>query len=377
MTRRAALSGDPLRLVFVATLPEPGGAAAHLIDLVNALADAGHAVSVVADPSSALWQTLEQRGGVSLTAVLHREMNTRDRRRIIHAELTRAQAHAALSVFENDYWDTGFAARAARLPAALFLHHAGMKRANRWLLPLSPWHVVVPSEDLRGWVCDLGVPRARVHVMHNAVHTKYFAVTAEHRERQRALLGFGDEDVVTGFVGRIEANKGVVPLANALNAVMQRNPHVRALWVGNGRLEPEVDRLIADGGHAAWHLRRGWTSTVLDLYAAMDMLVLPSTRRESFGRVLIEAQSCGLPVVASAIGGIPEAVQRDTTALLVPPNNVGALAAAIASLAESKSLRQAMGERGRVFVQQQFDRSRIAPEFVAWFTQWYAVATLA
>ncbi len=369
------MSSASLRLAFVATLPEHGGAAAHLADLVRSLVDARHHVSVVADPSSDLWRTLRDHGGVRLTAVSHRSTSTREKRARILAAIAENCAEAVFSTFECDYWDTGFVARRAGVPAALFLHHAGMKRANRWLLPLAPWHVLVPSHDLRRWVLGLGVRAEAIHVLYNAVDTDVFAPDSARRACAREKLGYTPDEVVVGFVGRIESNKGVLPLAQACNRAMRAQPQLRSLWVGSGRLEREVDAILAQAPEAAHHRRVAWTTSVREYYAAMDLLVLPSVRRESFGRVLLEAQASQIPVIASQIGGIPEAVSADASALLVPPGDVNALTSAIEALASDRDRRAAMGAAGRAFVQTHFDRTLVAPAFSSWFTRWREIVT--
>ena len=85
----------------------------------------------------------------------------------------------------------------------------------------------------------------------------------------------------------------------------------------------------------------------------LDVFVAPS-RRESFGVSVLEASACALPVVASAVGGLPEVVQHGVTGLLVPPGDVSALAAALATLADDPALRLSMGRAGRQMVQARY-----------------------
>ena len=85
----------------------------------------------------------------------------------------------------------------------------------------------------------------------------------------------------------------------------------------------------------------------------LDVFVAPS-RQESFGVSVLEASACALPVVASAVGGLPEVVEHGVTGLLVPPANVAALAAALSTLADDPALRQAMGQAGRHMVQARY-----------------------
>lgn len=103
---------------------------------------------------------------------------------------------------------------------------------------------------------------------------------------------------------------------------------------------------------------------MLAYYAAMDIVVLPSTGRESFGRVLVEAQSCEIPVLGSNIGGIAETMKPGATGRLVAPGDSAAWADAITSLALDKDGRRAMGAAGRAFVRERFDSASIVKAFV-------------
>ena len=96
------------------------------------------------------------------------------------------------------------------------------------------------------------------------------------------------------------------------------------------------------------------------LLAVSDLLVAASFASETFGIALVEAQACGVPVVASNFGGFPEVVQDGITGLLVPPQDSAALAAALRALLADPKRRQAMGEAGRRWVSAQFHWQRVA-----------------
>src|SRR5207249_1542586 len=113
-------------------------------------------------------------------------------------------------------------------------------------------------------------------------------------------------------------------LASALAGVMARSPNARALWVGGGEVADEIDALLAASPHASRHVREPWSNDIVACFAAMDVLAFPPIRRESFGRVSAEAQACGLPVVASRVGGIPETLRENVSGMLVPPGDVPA-----------------------------------------------------
>jgi glycosyltransferase involved in cell wall biosynthesis len=105
----------------------------------------------------------------------------------------------------------------------------------------------------------------------------------------------------------------------------------------------------------------GFQSNVLEYMADFDVVVLPSIL-EGFGIVLLEAMAMGKPVVASRVGGIPEAVEDSVTGILVPPANSRKLAEALVVLLENSTLRQSMGEAGRARVETLFSLERTIKE---------------
>lgn len=355
----------PLRLLFVATLPEPGGAASHLISLAKALAAAGHVVGVVTAPSCVIWDALHGVRGISLFAGRFATAFDPAAMRAVTDAIRGINAQRVFATFEQDYWGVIRAARGARVPVSLFLHHAGMRRTNRLLLPLARSQWLVPSQDLQQWLVALRVAKHRTSVLCNPIDTEYFRPDTEMRVSNRTALGFAPDDIVVGFVGRLESNKGVEPFAEAVTSAMQQVPTLRAMWIGFGRRESAVDGIINASPFAHRHVRLPWTADVLPHYSAMDLLALPSTKRESFGRVLVEAQSCGIPVLGSAIGGIPETMHAGESGELVPPGDVGAWSKALVSLCSDAPRRALMGGKGRAFVRERFDSAMIVKHLEA------------
>ena len=109
------------------------------------------------------------------------------------------------------------------------------------------------------------------------------------------------------------------------------------------------------------------------MLAAADLFVLPS-RHEGLGVAILEAMAMGLPVVATAVGGIPEAVEHDRTGLLVPPEDGSALAAAIDDLLGHRDRACELGARGRERVLERFTMERMAGEYQRFYEEISRVA---
>lgn len=170
----------------------------------------------------------------------------------------------------------------------------------------------------------------------------------------RRDLGIATADLAIGFLGRLVRDKGVGDLAEAW--IQIRREFTNAHLVIAGDLEerdalPEgvIESLRAD---ARVHLL-GWFSDTPALYAAVDLIALP-TYREGFGMVLLEAASMRLPVVATRVTGCVDAVVDGSTGLLVEAGDVGALAAALIRYLEDKQLRGLHGRLARERAQDLF-----------------------
>ena len=364
MTRRGARDTRARRLLFVGTNRGAGGTESHLVSLATAMADAGYEVSAVVAPDDVIARALASHGRVELVpTTTARTGGVR-----VAADLKRACAAVRpdwiVGSYAKEFWPLSFVARTRGIPLALFLH---IQRISRLTAPLFPWlasRFILPSNYLRDWVvARRGMPRSRTSVLYNPIDVHRFRPDAMARDAARRRLGFEPNDVVVGFAGRFERQKGVLTLADALDGVMSRCPRACALWVGHGEVAPEIKARIEASTHAARHVRLPWSDDITACFAAMDLLAFPSLRRESFGRVSAEAQACGLPVVGSRVGGIPETLVEGVSGFLVPPADAMALEAALTTLVEDAALRTRMGAAGRAQACERFALPRIAAEF--------------
>jgi D-inositol-3-phosphate glycosyltransferase len=166
----------------------------------------------------------------------------------------------------------------------------------------------------------------------------------------RARLGVYAEGVLL-FVGRLTPIKGLDTLLRALAALRSdglAHTRLRLLVVGGTKGDPgdgaQLRRLAQDLGVGAWVDLRGPQpqDALPDYYAAADLCVMPS-RYESFGMVALEAMACGVPVIASRVGGLALTVQDRVTGLLVPEGDAGALAVAVRALLLDERRRRTLG----------------------------------
>ncbi len=217
--------------------------------------------------------------------------------------------------------------------------------------------VAAISEEVRRRLLAAGVGEARISLVRSGVEVPAGLPGAAGRAAARARFGVGDE-VALGVVAALERRKGHDVLLRAI-AGLGGQPSIRCLFCGDGSQRASLERLAHDLGIAA-HVRfLGEQRQVADVLAALDLFVMPS-RHEGLGVALLEAMAMALPVVASAVGGLPEAVDPGRTGLLVPAEDADALGAAVRELAGDLERARRMGLAGRERVAAEFSMEAMA-----------------
>jgi glycosyltransferase involved in cell wall biosynthesis len=193
-----------------------------------------------------------------------------------------------------------------------------------------------------------GLPEERTHVLHNGVDLAQFAPDPEARGRMRARLGLDGPTLL--YVGRVCEQKGSDLLLEAFTALHARRPEVRLVVAGPvGQFDQRGDpegwrrRLARAGAH---YLGPVDEEELASVYNAADVFVMPTRRWEMFGMAAVEAQACGVPVVASDCGGLRETVPGGC-GLRFQPGSAAALAESIEALLQDAELRKHLGEEAR------------------------------
>jgi teichuronic acid biosynthesis glycosyltransferase TuaC len=185
------------------------------------------------------------------------------------------------------------------------------------------------SEDLRRKIIAMGIGAERVQAISNGCDTSVFYV--QDRELARKELGLSLDGRLVVYVGRYDIAKGLVELLNAVPKIAAAHPRLTVALVGDGPARPELEGHVTRLGiqdHVKF-VAPCRSSGVAKWMAASDLFTLPSYR-EGCPNVVIEALSCGKPVVAANVGGVPDLVD-DECGILVPPRDAEALARAISA----------------------------------------------
>lgn len=184
------------------------------------------------------------------------------------------------------------------------------------------------------------------------------------RTPARRSLGIADNRFVVALVGRVSDWKGQDVLVRALGQLpLVANGAIAVLagdaYPGAEAHERRLDALAGRLGVTERVMRLGFRADVGTVLGAADALAVPSTRPEPLGLVAMEGAAAGLPVVASAHGGITEVVRHNVTGMLVAPGHAGALAMALRLLADDPARARRMGEAGRRDVAERFPLDRM------------------
>lgn len=158
--------------------------------------------------------------------------------------------------------------------------------------------------------------------------------------------------VVVG-AGRFSPEKGFGVLVEAAHTICRENPTAGVVLFGEGPLRGELEARVAELGLTGRVVLPGFRTDLDSLISGADVVVLPSYT-EGLPNVALEASAAGVPVVATAVGGTPEAIADTVNGFLVPPGDPPALAAKVCALLRDPELRSTFGEAGRARMRERF-----------------------
>lgn len=186
---------------------------------------------------------------------------------------------------------------------------------------------------------------------------------ASMRARGRLELGVGEDRFVVGCAARLSSEKDHLGLLDAFARLLRREPKALLVCAGDGPLRGELRARAEDAGLNDQVLWLGNLEDMQPFYSALDVCVLNSTR-EGLPLSLLEAMACGVPVVATNVGGVGELLAGDA-GMLVPSGDPARLAAALASLAADNALAKSLGTSGQARVRASYSVDYMVDRYVA------------
>ena len=356
-------SRDRIRVVELLATGSSGGAQEHLYNLVTRLDRARYDVSVLSLSGGPGVRRLERTG--ASVCVLD-EMTDEEAIAAVAAHLAAVDAdvvhnhmYRAEIVGTQAAWS--LAASGRRRPFIVGTVHSSRIRSEedrdliRRLTPRMD-HLIAVSRAIVRKLEDEGRVGAPISLIYNGVDLARYSDQAECPTLLCEYQIPANAPIV-GVVARLEAEKGHPTLLEAWPAVLGAVPDAHLLVVGEGSqrelLEAQASSLGLLDGRSSSITFTGRRDDVPAVTAALDVAVLPSYR-EAQGLSILEAMALSRPVVASAVGGIPEMIDDARTGLLVPPHDPGALAAAIVHLIANPEFAARIGRAGHDLVHERF-----------------------
>lgn len=371
----AFAAGRRLRVLFLIDSLGPGGAEHLLAEYLRLLPGLGVDPVVVA---------LQERAGNPVAAVIEglgipvRNLGiNRLRERTAYQRVVAAVTETVPDVVHTQLEFSNIlgtiAASRSGIPSLCTIHtldrpaawsrDAARFRLMAWVLRRRADRVVAVSRSARDHF--LGRARGRreqVMTIHNGIDLARFTEPGDSAGA-RAELGIRPDERVAVTVAVLRPAKGIDDMIDALGIITEAVPSVRYLVVGDGEHGPALRHHAAAAGVEGRIVFAGGRADVPRMLAAADLFVLPS-HAEALPTVLIEAMAAGLPVVATDVGGIPEMVERGSSALLVPPHRPDLLADAVGRVLSSPLQATAMGKAGLRVATERFDINRQAQRLV-------------
>ena len=340
----------PMRLLLVADSLDVGGAEWHVVNLASALAEQGHRITLACTVEGVLAPLAEQ-AGISVRPLLHHLVKRRQSPRyawklaklVRQSQFDLVHAHMYASALASAYALLG-----TSIPLVITEHSQANWRSH-YACRCSQWsysqarHIIAVSREIRRRLIEQeGVPSDRISVIMNAL----LPVSEQHRGIQPDLPAALCNGLLVGVAARLQPEKGVAYFLEAAAHVLQFLPEVHFLVMGDGPQRKELQAYVEQPGVQEHVHFLGFRLDARAIIGLLDVLVVPSLS-EGTPLVTLEAMSAGVPVVASAVGGIPEQVRHQSEGILVPPGDALALGEAVLHLLQNPTWMQQLGEAGR------------------------------
>jgi glycosyltransferase involved in cell wall biosynthesis len=361
-------------LEFVLSL-EKGGRTKRALQLCRYLAQHGHNVSaLVLQPppqwvideylSEIDWHCIPRREGIDISSLWKLFSYIRSEKfDVIHAHCETSMLYA------------GIIGRVLNIPVLGTYHRSVLTAyAPRWqwrfIAKLLSAVVAVSHQRAALLKNNLRVPVEKLNTIHGAIELNEFpADSISNRHAARVALNLDEHNIIwfsAGHLGEIKGHDDSIKALALLNQDIRDELHVRLYIAGDGKRSDyqRLNNLASSLGVADQVVLLGQVNNIPQWLAACDLFLQPSLE-EAFGLVFAEAGAAQRPVVATAVGGIPDIVLHEETGLLVAPHAPVELAAALLLLSKNKELAEKMGVAARARVIQHFTLEHMLHQYEA------------
>lgn len=233
-----------------------------------------------------------------------------------------------------------------------FLDKTWLKRMKR---------IVAVSEEVRQEL-QKRLPGAKCEVIPNGIDLQRFHLEKSGND-SRKTFGIAGSDYLIGTIGRLVPEKGHQYLIAAAKTLCRKHQNVKFIFVGDGPLRNDLEKMAAENDLAAIILFTGVRSDIPQLLSMMNLFVLPSVS-EGLPMVLLEAMAAGKPVISTEVGDIPRIIRHNYSGLLIPPQDTEALTAAMEELIQDSAKAQRLALVARQEVENRFSAKQMAGQYI-------------
>ncbi len=268
----------------------------------------------------------------------------------------------------GEFFNSGlkkFGTSRSSLPFRLFLEFRNviLKKADAFS--------AISPEIASEWTSNR-VPLNKIQVIPNGVDTTLFTpANAEHKSFLREKLKLPPAAIIAIYTGRLVSYKGLPLLLKVWNEICPRHENAILLLAGTGGLdihncEAQLHDYVTSAGleKNVWFL--GSVQNIPEYLQAADLFVFP-TENDAFPSSLIEAMSCGLPIVTTPVGAIKTIVAHQETGLIVQPGNRQQLYEALVAIVSDKTLASRLGQAGRQIVEERYSAGNTVGKYLSLF----------
>jgi len=336
-------------------LPElnVGGVETGTLDLAKYLVKHGHKVVVISNGGEMV-RELESFGAIHYQLPVHKksiftmvkmipklvEIIKKEQIDIVHA---RSRVPA---------WIAYFACRRTNRVFITTCHGYYKKHPFSFVMGWGRRVIVLSNVIARHMIDDFGTPHERLRLIPRSVDLEKFKYTSPDKKRK--------EEFNVGIIGRLTPIKGHLHFVKAMAYVARSVPRLKIWIIGDAPASKEaykeqVQVLVKRLG--LWHCTQflGNQRDIPAILAHLDLLVLATTTHEAFGRVIIEAQACGVPVVATRVGGVIDIIEDQKTGLLVPPSDPASIAKEAIKIFKDVELSRTLAENAYKKVKEKYN----------------------
>lgn len=288
-----------------------------------------------------------------------------------------------IDILQTHLYEASFvsllAAKLARVPLKILTrHHADQTHLIGKKLPIAIdcWEakkadkIIVLSNAVREFMTSFdGVDTEKITVIYQGFDFESFSADQNDRERVREEFGLAENDFVIGTIGNFFPTKGHRFIVSAAKKLLDEIPHLKLLFVGDGGDKKNLKKQISELGLDEKVIFTGFRRDVNACMKAVDAVVHPSLS-EAFCQVLVEAMSVETPIISTDVGGAKEVITDGENGLLIPSEDVEAIAKAILKVYRNRDFAMKIALSGRKTVHERFTVEKMINHQIECYESW-------